>query len=222
MSFILDALKKSETERQQQGPSDFANVPSTTESAGAPRWLWVLGLLLAVNLAVLLGVLLSDDAAEPGEPPAQASRAEPAAAEEAPFSARIREARQRESAARTSAARNPEPAVRTSAETASEPAASAVVEAPPAPVPQARPEPEFTLAALPTAGELQANGMLQMADLHLDIHVYSEQPEERFVFINMVKHREKSRLAEGPVVHEITPEGVILDYSGTRFLLPRD
>ena len=56
MSFILDALKKSETERQQQGPSDFANVPSTPESPGAPRWLWVLVLLLAVNLAVLLGV----------------------------------------------------------------------------------------------------------------------------------------------------------------------
>ena len=61
MSFILDALKKSETERQQQGPSDFANVPSGGESPGAPRWLWALGLLLAVNLAVLLVVLLRDD-----------------------------------------------------------------------------------------------------------------------------------------------------------------
>jgi hypothetical protein len=38
----------------------------------------------------------------------------------------------------------------------------------------------------------------------------------------MVRHREKSRLAEGPVVQEITPEGVILDYRGTRFLLPRE
>ena len=75
---------------------------------------------------------------------------------------------------------------------------------------------------MPTADELQANGQLQMAELHLDIHVYSEKPDERFVFINMVKHREKSRLAEGPVVQEITPEGVILNYSGTLFLLPRE
>ena len=67
-----------------------------------------------------------------------------------------------------------------------------------------------------------ANGQLQMADLHLDIHVYSDEPAERFVFINMVRHREKSRLAEGPIVQEITPEGVILDYRGTRFLLPRE
>ena len=60
MSFILDALKKSETERQQKGPSDFANVPASAESPGAPRWLWALALLLAINLAVLLGVLLRD------------------------------------------------------------------------------------------------------------------------------------------------------------------
>ena len=75
---------------------------------------------------------------------------------------------------------------------------------------------------MPTADELRANGMVQMPSLHLDIHVYSTKPAERFVFINMVRHREKSRLAEGPVVQEITPEGVILDYSGTRFLLPRE
>ena len=216
MSFILDALKKSETERQQQGPSDFANVPSTTDSTGAPPWLWVLGVLLAVNLAVLLGVLLSDDAAETDEPTAQVSRTEPAPAEMPPFSERIREARQRESAVGTNAATGPEQGA------VPEPATSPAVETPPAAAPQARPQSGFTLEALPTAAELQANGVLQMADLHLDIHVYSEQPDERFVFINMVKHREKSRLAEGPVVHEITPEGVILDYSGTRFLLPRE
>jgi general secretion pathway protein B len=211
MSFILDALKKSETERQQQGPSDFANVPSSEESTGAPRWLWVLGLLLAVNLAVLIGVLLRDDAADTEEPTARVSRGTPAATAEPPFSERIREARERESAARTNA------------ETSPEPTAQPVVEAsPPAAAPQARQQPDFTLAALPTADELRANGVLQMADLHLDIHVYSEQPDERFVFINMVRHKEKSRLAEGPVVHEITPEGVILDYSGTRFLLPRE
>jgi general secretion pathway protein B len=199
MSFILDALKKSETERQQQGGSDFANVPSSVESPGAPRWLWALGLLLAVNLAVLLGVLLRDDAPQDAGPS---------------FSERIREARDRESAARTGAEPPTEPAAR--------PAAEPVAEASPAAPAEARPQPQYTLAALPTADELRANGQVQLPSLHLDIHVYSTRPEERFVFINMVRHREKSRLAEGPVVQEITPEGVILDYSGTRFLLPRE
>ena len=56
----------------------------------------------------------------------------------------------------------------------------------------------------------------------MDIHVYSDIPEDRFVFINMNKHKEGSRLAEGPLVREITPEGVILNQNGTSFLLPRD
>lgn len=211
MSFILDALKKSETDRQQQGPSDFANVPSSAESPRAPRWLWVLAVLLAVNLAVLLSVLLRDDA--PQSIPQSGRAASPAKPEPAAgssFSERIQEARERESTARQSVAPRPEPVA--------EPA----VEAPPAAQPEPRQQREFTLAALPTADELRANGSIQLAELHLDIHVYSETPADRFVFINMVRHREKSRLAEGPVVQEITPEGVILDYSGTRFLLPRE
>jgi general secretion pathway protein B len=222
MSFILDALKKSETERQQQGGSDFANVPSSSESPGAPRWLWVLGLLLAVNLAVLLGVLLRDDSPQVGTPLPLVSETQPPPATGPSFSEQIREARGRESAAGTDTAIAAEPAARTGAAIPPEPAAETVVEPPRVESVQARPQPEFTLAALPTADELRANGRLQMPDLHLDIHVYSTQPAERFVFINMVRHREKSRLAEGPVVQEITPEGVILDYGGTRFLLPRE
>ena len=54
MSFILDALKKSEADRQQQGGSDFANIPAGSESPGAPRWLWGLGLLLAVVLVAFM------------------------------------------------------------------------------------------------------------------------------------------------------------------------
>ncbi len=213
MSFILDALKKSETERQQQGPSDFANVPSSAESPRAPRWLWVVALLLAVNLAILLGVLLRDDEPEVAPPSGQASVAEPAAGPT--FSEKIEEAREQQTAASAGVAASREPV-------AQPPLEAPAPASPPAAPPQSRPQTGFTLAALPTADELRANGTIQMADLHLDIHVYSEQPDDRFVFINMVRHREKSRLAEGPVVQEITPEGVVLDYAGTRFLLPRE
>jgi general secretion pathway protein B len=219
MSFILDALKKSETERQQQGPSDFANVPSGAESPRAPRWLWVLAVLLAVNLAVLLGVLLRDDTPELMPPSGQAPTTQPAQTAGPSFSEKIREARERESAGRASVAGSPEPAAEPQVEP---PAKTAASEVPAAAPPQPRPQSGFTLAALPTADELRADGTIQIADLHLDIHVYSEVPSDRFVFINMVRHREKSRLAEGPVVQEITPEGVILDYAGTRFLLPRE
>lgn len=61
-----------------------------------------------------------------------------------------------------------------------------------------------------------------MTDLHLDIHVFGDSPSDRFVFINMAKHRENSQLSSGPVVREITPDGVILEHEGTTFLLPRE
>ena len=56
MSFILDALKKSETERQEQSNSEFASVPSRSDNPNSLRWLWILGALLLVNVAVLLGL----------------------------------------------------------------------------------------------------------------------------------------------------------------------
>jgi hypothetical protein len=45
---------------------------------------------------------------------------------------------------------------------------------------------------------------------------------DRFVFINMNKHREGARIEAGPVIKEITPDGVILQHQGQTFLLPRE
>jgi hypothetical protein len=73
-----------------------------------------------------------------------------------------------------------------------------------------------------TFNDLRAQGVLLLPDLHLDIHVYSSNPEDRFVFVNMSKYKERATLDDGPVVREITPDGVILEYLGTGFLLPRE
>jgi general secretion pathway protein B len=53
--------------------------------------------------------------------------------------------------------------------------------------------------------------------LHLDVHVFSETPGERFVLINMRKYRQGETLQEGPVVDDITPDSVILSFRGQRF-----
>lgn len=82
MSFILDALKKSESERQLQTTPSIVDVPASTEPARAPRLLWVLGGLLA-NLIVLLGVGLRPNmrpaAATPVQPEASAAASEQSA-----------------------------------------------------------------------------------------------------------------------------------------------
>lgn len=210
MSFILDALKKSETERQQQGPAEFSGVPISRDAPRAPRWLWVLGALLAINLLALLVILL-----RPGAPPQNPLARSSVAATEQPVastmltpqaSAKPTFAEQVVEARVNQAMRNPQ---------------SETGQVQPAAVME---QPRVSVSTQPflTFDEVRARGTLQMTDLHLDIHVYGDTPADRFVFINMVKHRENSRLAEGPTVKEITLDGAILSYQGTTFLLPRN
>ncbi len=213
MSFILDALKKSETDRQQQSSAEFAGVPTSGDRPGVPRWLWFLGLLLAVNLAVLLGLLLRPQAAALTQPPpaqpsaavAETNDAVPSGAKSS-FTDQLAVAREKAPARQQSAPAQP-------AVANDEPPAMRDVAPSPAPV---------VAAVVPTIHEVRANGTVALPDLHLDIHVYSDVPADRFVFINMSKQRENSYLAEGPLVQEITPEGVILNHRGTSFLLSRN
>jgi general secretion pathway protein B len=207
MSFILDALKKSETDRQQQTGAEFANVPTGSEERHPYKWLWILALLLLVNFAALMIVLLrpgteSQQPSSDAEPPIEAVASQSTAMPEPSFEEQVAEARETHAERSEAEIPPPEPEVQST----------------PAPQPvRTQPAPRVK-----SIHELRAEGRLQVAELHLDIHVFSENRDERFVFINMAKHREGSRLAEGPVVNEITPEGVILDHQGMTFLLPRE
>lgn len=198
MSIILDALRKSENERQTQSPAEFAAIPSSTASKSVPRWIWIVAMLLAINLVVLIGLLLRPDRIPPisvqtGEI-IELDLSEEAA--QPSFTDQVAVARLNEPAEKEAPIENL-PAVET---------------------PPVKPAD----ANYPSILEVRANGLIAIDDLHLDIHVYSTVPEDRFVFINMSKHREGSRLDEGPLVTEITPDGVVLHHQGTSFLLPRD
>ena len=72
---------------------------------------------------------------------------------------------------------------------------------------------------LPTADEMLAGGV---PELRLELHVFSSVSADRFAFINSRKYREGDTLQEGPRVDEITRDGVVLDFRGRRFLLPRE
>lgn len=214
MSFILDALKKSEIERQESSAAEFAAIPTNPGTRAFPRWLLVIGFLLAINLVVLLGLLLRQDP-EPAKrvtTPATLPETTPAAvAQNAPrqpsFAEQLAAARQkppqRQAANAAVPATNNPPALQ----------ADLISQDPSTITPQ---------QLYPTLQEMRASGTLDLPDLHLDIHVYSELPADRFVFINMAKHREGSRLDEGPSLVEITPDGVVLQYQGESFLVPRE
>ncbi|HKY00887.1 MAG TPA: hypothetical protein VJL86_14345, partial [Steroidobacteraceae bacterium] len=63
MSFILDALRKSEIERQRQSGPSMADFPVAREDRRLPVALIAIGFLLAVNLAVVLFFMLREERA---------------------------------------------------------------------------------------------------------------------------------------------------------------
>jgi hypothetical protein len=275
MSFILDALKKSEIERQRQ------SVPGLMDTGPAPRrprfpiWAIALTALLAVNLAVLIVVLTRGGLAGLSGRAAQDARVAPPAAAPAPRAAPLPTApAQAEATAPpvataplSSAARSAATAeAGSSAQTATPAAesnapdhhfspmdAAAPVYAPeipadsgPAggamsavPAQSGRASPPASAGArerdplltsgdnksdqevLPTISELDLTGANALPEMHLDVHVYATKAAERFVYINMRKYREGATLAEGPVLERIRRDGVVLDYHGLRFVLPR-
>jgi general secretion pathway protein B len=203
MSFILDALKKSENERQEQSSAEFSSVPSSSSNPNPARWLWMLGVLLLINFAVLIGILMKPS------PTASAIKLESAAANVENTSNSFEE---QVAVAVDNQTTQAPPPVATETSSATPVAARPVV----------RKTSNTSIAVIPTMDELTLGGSLQIAQMHLDIHVFSDSPADRFVFINMNKHREGSKTAEGPVVREIRVDGVVLEHQGRVFLLPRE
>jgi general secretion pathway protein B len=250
MSFILDALKKSETERQRQAVPGLMDTRMAGGRSRLPIWAMLLGALLVANVIVLAVVLVRSNAAPryvagsaisrpaPGDPPASAAAAPGASAGADHFSPMDSAAANPVYAPEIPVAGAPAAAAATQADDATLPASQAPR---PTVVPRLadelkvpplhsvrRSDPVLDEDAkadndevLPTINELNLSGPQTLPELHLDVHVYGSKPSDRFVFINMRKYHEGTTLQEGPAVEHIRRDGVILNYHGLRFLLPR-
>ena len=216
MSFILDALKKSESDRQRESQPEPTYVPTGAGSSRPSRWIWIVGGLLLINIIVLLVFifrptpLTTSSPVVEHTPEPEAAQAEPAEAQN--FRDIVTEAKDNQPSELDASTTRPQ--LRTPG--ANPTSQMAVTVAPPSSTPS-------TLdTSYPTFNEVRVNGSVTLPELHLDIHVFSDTVNERFVFVNMSKYKENSTLSEGPRVAEIVPEGVILEYSGVQFLLPRE
>jgi general secretion pathway protein B len=234
MSFILDALKKSEVERQRQAIPGLMDSRPVPTRARFPLWAAALIALLVVNMGVLAVVLTRGGAHGGAAAPAPTSAPTSAPAAAAP------EPRPSGPAAAASdhfspmdapppvyapevpptQDLSPPAAARRSARAAS----SSDVGISHRPASGADPvltESSSDTEVLPSINEIDLASQPALAGLHLDVHVYATNPAERFVYINMRKYREGSTLAEGPVLERIRRDGVVLNYQGLRFVLPR-
>ncbi|MCP4000675.1 MAG: general secretion pathway protein GspB [Gammaproteobacteria bacterium] len=202
MSFILDALRKSENERQRNQTPGMANLQAQNTRQGSGIWIPLVALLVGINLSLVVVMwFLSDDK----QPVTQDIKAPQAPA--------------------TSS----QPGRRLSAElspVSTTPTANPQKNNPATPDLQfGTPTPDYTNNAddgIPTLAELMLANTISIPKLHLDIHVYSETPTERFVFINMSRYNEGATLSEGPKVVRISKNGVVLRYQGQDFLMVRE
>jgi general secretion pathway protein B len=219
MSFILDALRKSELERQRQSGPGIVEFPVAREDRRLPVALIAIGFLLAVNLAVVLYFMLRDESAP-----------EPAAATPPPV-AQAPAAGTPATAA--PAAPLPQGALESqlgAQETFEEPPAVYYGDMPTlppdAPDPTLLPEaqggnPSVIYDSAP-ATEAPSSGVpAGLPELSVDLHVFAADPAKRAVFINGRRYTQGATIAEGPVVEEITREGATLSWRGRRFSLPR-
>jgi general secretion pathway protein B len=222
MSFILDALKKSESDRQRQSGPALFEVKVAAPRTRLPLWAIAIAGLLAVNLAIVMWMLSRHPATRSADTGAGQPLLAPAAAAGP------------QAAAATTPAPAP-PSVPLPAPAAQPPATA------PSPVLGSDNPDDYAPATEPAAPPLlgsrvrrgTADGVplyqdaaatpgTRIPQLRLDLHVFALHPQDRFVMINMHKLREGDSLPEGVHVDRITPEGAVLSYSGSQFLLSRD
>jgi|SRR5271167_4069989 len=235
MSFILDALKKSEIERQRQTEPGLMNAGTVERRGRLPVWAVLLGLLLGINIVVLLVVLMRSGAPSARSTPADAAKSNPSAAGVATPGLSSPVSSAHFSPLDAAPVYAPEiPAAAAAAGASAGDGAPPIARAPSyvAPLRSHQPDPVLTdedsaaVAAdngevLPSISEINLTGAQALPELHLDVHVYATSATDRFVYINMRKYKEGAVLPEGPTIERIRRDGVVLNFQGLRFLLPR-
>lgn len=247
MSFILDALRKAERERDLgRAPSlkDLTQVVPRAPSAGR-SWRPLVPLLLLLGLLALTYLLWPGRQPERGAEtlaangPVGSSDAQslpPLPTQEEPLEPALGESVQAESLSDLLGAdvAVPRPAPRAAAP-------ESPVVAAPAPVAAALPPDEFAEppeAEQPSEPEPQlappsaeAVGITPLRDmpvayrstfpaLRVDVHVYDPDPARRWVLIDGNKYLEGSTLPQGPGLESITVDGIVFAFHGQTVLLP--
>jgi|SRR5580658_1471150 general secretion pathway protein B len=237
MSFILDALKKSESERQRKSGPALYEVKVASPRSGLPPWAIAVVILLAINLMIGLWLLLhhpgthaASAAAVPAPaataatlvaPPANTPIPVPAAAPATAGAALTT------TSAPLAAAQAPSAAATLPDTNASHADALTAEDYAPAGEPPATSAfaghvRRGTTAGVPLYQDAAATPGTNIPQLRLDLHAYDVRSQNSWVMINMHKVHEGDTLPEGVHVDSITPDGAVLSYNGSRFLLPRD
>lgn len=236
MSFILDALRKSDQQRQRSATPTLTSAQAPALEARQPA-LWWYGLIAAVLVAA--GIFIGWMQKTPAEPSAQAvppiigKSVDTKAATSIPSSPSAEPVRKPEPGPTSR-----EPLVTTAAPAAPAPSPPQVVQAKPAtpavpaPASTASSPREVITPSKPDNSvppdspkespvllfsELPPNVQQEIPRMSILAHSYSSKPKSRFVFINDRMVHEDESPAPGLKLEQITPDGMIFSYRGYRF-----
>lgn len=227
MSYILEALKKSQAERQL-GELPSIHAPQVQLHDGAasasarrtPVWLALGGVTVAVAAALLLWQPWQADAAAPAAaavvpavlaqavPAPLPVAAPPAAVAPAPVAASVPPA---STAAPVHHARPvAEPKQETPGQAVSPPV---VAPAPAAPAPAAE-------ESVPGMRDLPEPIQRQIPAIAIGGYIYSKNPADRLLLIDKVLRHEGEELAPGLVLEKLQPKAAIFSFKGYRYRVP--
>ena len=229
MSYILEALKKSQAERQL-GELPSIHAPQVQLHDGAasasarrtPVWLALGGVTVAVAAALLLWQPWQADAAAPAAaavvpavlaqavPAPLPVAAPPAAVAPAPVAASVPPAA---TAAPVHHARPvAEPKQEAPGQAVSPPVA-APAPAAPAPAPAAE-------ESVPGMRDLPEPIQRQIPPVAIGGYIYSKNPADRLLLIDKVLRHEGEELAPGLVLEKLQPKAAIFSFKGYRYRVP--
>lgn len=206
MSLILDALRKSETERRRgQAPGLFTPLPTVGAQVQSRRSLWPW--LVAVVVVLLALIAWWYRPVPAASVVTFASPTPTVVAAPTPIPAPVVVA-------------SPKPIAGSSPQRTTV-AAPAAFQSPSPLLPESAPtRPDVVVMDLPTLAMLDPSERAALPPLKLSMHVWSEAPNARLAIIDGQRVMEGSAIGES-IVAEIRRDGVVLEVHGRRFLLPR-
>ena len=236
MSYILDALKKAESERTLGSiPNVHAPTPNAAVETDGPAWRnWLPWSLAAAALAVLLLGLAWLQPWRPATPVAPAPTPAPLeivaapaipAPVEAPAPAPVPPPAQLKPEPIAPRPISPSPPQRPAkpAPLAAAPKAVAKTETPPATTasvpakeaaPVAAPSEEVSIGSV---RDLPQNIQAELPAIVVNGYIYAKTPSDRSVLMNQKLLHEGDQVAPGLVLEKMLPKGAILSYKGYRY-----
>lgn len=234
MSFILNALRKSEQERQARQPENVTDrilppQPPQNRSNTAK----FIAFLFIVNVLIIAGFVwfirkdllsTSGTTAQAISPPlsAQKTKLEPKPAPKAkPGTISIAELIE---GGKPEPAPSPVPIKKPAAEPIKQPAMASKPAQPIAATIKIQPDAPVAIPEnedMPFLNDLPFEFRQTLPKFTVNVFVYSPQPEERFVMIDMVKYKAGQQIKNAMVLKEILPDSLVVVYQNKTFKIKR-